>query len=111
MKDVIILAIRYLHFIGFAALLGGMMMQLQAEKRRVNYAMLSGAFTQLATGVAAVILTFADIDHMKVTAKLVVLIAIGALLFLYRKKVLLVSMYLILVALTLANIAIAVFWR
>ena len=65
-----------LHFIGLAALLGGWLVQMSAPTKVVNRAMLDGAFTQLATGLAMVGLAETvladdeDINHMKVGIKL-----------------------------------------
>lgn len=116
--DILIGIVLILHFVGLAALLGGVLVQVKdtiAGKGRIIAAMIHGALTQLVTGVALVGLLQAsggDVDNTKIAVKLAVVIVITVLVFVYRKKQPLASWVVWLVgALTLANIAIAVLWH
>lgn len=78
-----------LHFVGLASLLGGFLVQMKGRTKRVEAAMFHGALTQLVTGLALVGIAEAgdaDVNHMKVGIKLVVLIAITALVLVGRRK-------------------------
>lgn len=105
----------FVHLIGFAALFGGLFVQVRATPRVVNSAMLHGVLTQLVTGLLIVGLLEGmdeDVNHAKVGVKLVVALVIAVLAFANRKKPSIPSgLYLGLFALTVANVAVAVFWR
>jgi hypothetical protein len=116
--DILIGIVLILHFVGLAALLGGVLVQVKdtiAGKGRILAAMIHGALTQLVTGVALVGLLQAsggDVNNTKIAVKLAVVIVITILVFVFRKKQPLASWVVWLVgALTLANIAIAVLWH
>lgn len=105
----------FLHFIGLAALFGGLFVQVKAAPRVVNNAMLHGILTQLVTGLLLVGVLEGmdkDVDNAKIGVKLVVALAIGVLVFLNRRKRALPNgLYLTLMGLTVLNIGVAVFWR
>lgn len=110
-KDVLL----FLHFIGLAALFGGLFTQLRAEPRVVNAAVVHGALTQLVTGLALVGVNEADdavtVDHAKIGVKLAVLLVIGALVLKNRKASALSNgVFVTMLALTALNIGVAVFW-
>ncbi|MGB7982204.1 MAG: hypothetical protein WCF36_15590 [Candidatus Nanopelagicales bacterium] len=103
-----------LHFIGLAALLGGWLVQVSTSPRVVNRAMLDGAFTQLITGLALVGVAEAALDaelnHVKIGIKLLILLVITALVWVNRRKTALATgAWLAIGLLTIANIVIAVF--
>lgn len=104
----------FLHFLGLAALFGGLFTQLKASPRVVNAAMWHGALTQLVTGLLLVGLLEmddADVNHAKVGVKLVVALVIAALIFVNRKKQSLPDgLFFGLLGLTALNVAVAVFW-
>ena len=100
----------FLHFLGLASLLGGLLVQMGSSSRQVNAAMLYGALTQLVTGIVLLVLTLADANHLKVTVKLVILIVILVVVLLRRKKALTATHYYVLLGLTVLNVGIAVFW-
>jgi hypothetical protein len=106
--------ILFLHLVGFAALFGGMFVQLKASPRVVNAAMFHGVLTMLVTGLLSVGVMEglgADLDHVKIAAKLVVALVIAVLVFVNRKKPSLPDgLFLALMGLTLLNAALAVFW-
>jgi Na+-translocating ferredoxin:NAD+ oxidoreductase RnfD subunit len=106
----------FFHFIGLAALFGGLFVQIKAEPRVVNNAMFHGILTQLVTGLALVGVLEGmpdeDVNHAKIGVKLVVALVIGALVVVNRKKrVLPNGLYFALLGLTVLNIGVAVFWH
>lgn len=105
----------FLHFIGLAALFGGLFVQLKSDARVVNTAMIHGVVTQLVTGLLLVGVAEAGddaVDHTKIGVKLLVAFVIGALVLLHRKSpALKTGIYLALLGLTALNIAVAVFWH
>jgi hypothetical protein len=105
-----------LHFIGLAALLGGWLVQISSPTKVVNRAMVDGAFTQLATGLAMVGLAETvlsddeDVNHMKIGIKLLILLVITVLAWANRKKESVpTGVWAIIGGLTIVNIVIAVF--
>ena len=105
----------FLHFVGLASLFGGLFVQIKAAHRVVNSAVLHGILTQLVTGLLLVgVLEAGDhpVDHAKVGVKLLVALVIGVLAVTHRKRPALPDgVYFSMVGLTLANIAVAVFWH
>lgn len=107
-----------LHFIGLAALLGGVLVQVKdtiAGKGHVMIAMIHGALTQLVTGlllVGFIEMGGESINNGKIGTKLAIVIIITVLVLVYRKKKPVASWVIWTVgALTVANIAIAVLWQ
>lgn len=107
-----------LHFVGFAAILGGVLAQLTTAARgrgRVLPAIMHGAWLQLISGIALVGVIqgaqLGEIDNIKIAVKLVVLIVITVIAFLNRKKETAAGWVLpVIGGLTLLNVLIAVFW-
>jgi FtsH-binding integral membrane protein len=110
LRDVLV----FLHFIGLAAVFGGLFVQLRAEQRVVNSAVVHGILTQLVTGLLLVGVLEADdahVDNVKIGVKLAVALVIAVLAFANRKKPSLPSgLFFGLLGLTVLNIAVAVFW-
>ncbi|WP_148571230.1 hypothetical protein [Nocardioides caldifontis] len=103
----------FLHFLGLAALFGGLFTQLRATERVVNPAVLHGVLTQLVTGVLLVgvnEMDDADVDHAKVGVKLLVALVIGVLAVARRKQPLSGAVFGTMLALTALNVGVAVFW-
>jgi hypothetical protein len=104
----------FLHFVGLAALFGGLFVQLKADPKVVNNAMFHGILTQLVTGLAIVGVLEGmneEVDNAKIGVKLVVALVIGVLVVLNRKKRALPDgLFFGLMGLTLLNIGVAVFW-
>lgn len=90
--DVVINLFVALHIIGIAALLGGFFAQLKpmsAGEGRMTPGMLHGAFTMLATGVILVGLNEAndaDLNQIKIGAKLAVLVVVLGLVYVKRDE-------------------------
>lgn len=111
-----------LHFIGLASLFGGFITQLKAMSNKVAKivpAMVHGAWTAMITGVLLVgvaewrIAMGADfdVDHLKIGVKSAVVTIILILVMANRKRETVPSSVFGLIgALTLTNVALAVFW-
>lgn len=101
---------RFLHFLGLAALLGGLLVQMRAAPRAVNAAVLHGAIAQMVTGIALLLLTLQDADHLKVTVKLAFLVVILVVILVRRRSTLTPPLFAAVLSLTLVNVGLAVFW-
>ena len=104
-----------LHLIGFAALLGGVLVQLRSKEPEVNAAMLHGSLTLLITGLALVILEEIGpnpVNYVKVAIKLVVS-AIVVLLVVKNRKFASIprGLWGLIGGLTIADAAVAVLWQ
>jgi hypothetical protein len=104
-----------LHLIGFAALLGGVLVQLRSKEPEVNAAMLHGSLTLLITGLALVILVEIrpdPVNYVKVAIKLVVS-AIVVLLVVKNRKFASIprGLWGLIGGLTIINAAVAVLWQ
>lgn len=108
------LVLLLIHVLGFAALLGGLLVQLGTGEKSVNNAMRDGSGTAFLAGLLLVgVLEAGDtaVDHGKVAVKfaigLVVLVLVMANL---RKPRIPDGLFYGLLALTVANVAVALFW-
>lgn len=108
------LVLLFVHILGFAALLGGLLGQVRDQEHRVNSLMRDGAGTAFLAGLALVgVLEAGDTspDHAKIGVKfaigLVVLVLVMANL---RKPTIPKGLFFGILGLTVLNIAIAVFW-
>jgi hypothetical protein len=110
------LILRYAHLIGFALLLGGAIAQYLSGTIRINTAMIWGAGVQVVTGLAlsAPLRGGGDLEPApaKLAVKGLVAIMIFIMVFFSRKRETVnTGHFMAIVGLTLANAAIAVFWR
>lgn len=108
------LILLFVHVLGFAALVGGLLAQVREPTKVVNAAMRDGAGTAFLAGLLLVgVLEAGDgpVDHVKVGVKfavgLVVLVLVMANL---RKPSIPQGLFYGLLLLTVANVAVAVFW-
>jgi hypothetical protein len=108
------LVLLLLHVLGFAALLGGLLVQMGTGEKSVNSAMRDGSGTAFLAGLLLVgVLEAGDttVDHAKVAVKfaigLVVLVLVMANV---RKPRIPDGLFYGLLALTVANVAVALFW-
>ena len=108
------LILLFVHVLGFAALIGGLLAQAGTGEKRVNGAMRDGAGTAFLAGRALVgVLSAGDQepDNTKAGVKLLVGLVILVLVMAnMRKPSIPQGLYVGLLVLTLANIAVAVFW-
>ncbi|KAA9156855.1 hypothetical protein F6B41_03815 [Microbacterium lushaniae] len=107
-----------LHIIGVVALLGGVLYQIGAMrqgKARVLPAMLHGAWTMLVTGVVLVGLQYPlgnDVNNVKISVKLAVLVAIIVIALVNRKRETLAAWVLPAIGgLTVLNVVLATVWK
>ncbi|WP_435743470.1 hypothetical protein [Nocardioides sp. SYSU DS0663] len=112
--DTVRLILLFVHILGFAALLGGLLVQAREPFKQVNAAMRDGAGTAVLAGLALVGVLEAgdgDLNHAKIGAKLVVGLVILALVMAnIRKERIPQGLWAGLLVLTVLNIALAVFW-
>lgn len=104
----------FIHLIGFASLFGGAAVQLRDAVKVVNSAMLYGALLQVVSGLLLVgVIEGQDdpLDHTKVAVKFVIALVIAVLCWVNRRKSAVpAGLFNGIVLLTLANVAVAVFW-
>ncbi|MFG2037462.1 hypothetical protein [Dactylosporangium sp. NPDC048998] len=110
------LTLLFLHLIGFALLLGGSVAQYLTGRLRINPAMLWGAGIQVVTGLGLAAPLRGGGEHEPPTAKLAVKLVIGLMIFVMaffsrKREGVNRGHFLALVGLTIANAAVAVFWR
>lgn len=115
--DVLINVFVALHVIGIAALLGGFLTQMKAMGEgtaRFGPAMLHGALTMLATGVALVGLNQADdqaVNNVKIGVKLAILVVVLGLVYVKRDEERVdKAVFGAVGGLTAANVFIATLW-
>ena len=109
-----------LHFIGLAYLLGSFLVQVKdiaKGKGRVLRGMVDGSLLQLITGLAltgiysAHLIEGEEVNNTKIAVKLVVLLVIVALVFIFRKREIAPSWVLWAIGgLTTLNVVLAVAW-
>jgi hypothetical protein len=103
-----------LHVLGFAALFGGLVVQARSSEKSVNAAMRDGVGTAFLAGLLLVgVLESGDepVNHAKIGVKF----AIGLVLLVLvmansRKPTIPQGLWVGLVLLSVANIAVAIFW-
>ncbi|ABL83105.1 MULTISPECIES: hypothetical protein [unclassified Nocardioides] len=102
------------HMLGFAALVGGLLVQARSPEKTVNSLMRDGAGTAFVAGLLLVGVIEADggtLDNAKIAVKgvigLVILVLVMANL---RKERIANGLWALLLILTVANICVAVFW-
>ena len=110
------LVLRYAHLIGFALLLGGAVMQYLSARLRINPAMLWGSIIQVVTGLAlsAPLRGGGDDEPspVKLGVKLLLAVLIFIMVFVPRKRNDVNRGHFIgIIVMTLANAAVATFWR
>ena len=112
--DTLRLVLLFLHILGFAALIGGLIVQLGVADKVVNSAMRDGAGTAFVAGLALVgVLEAGDgeVNHAKVGVKLVIGLVILALVMAnLRKPKIPDGLFYGILALSVINVAVAVFW-
>ncbi len=107
------LVLLFVHILGYAALLGGLLVQLRSETRAVNSLMRDGIGTAFLAGLllVGVLESLGSPDHAKIGVKFAIGLVILVLVMVnMRKPRIPQGLYLGLLVLTIANIAVAVFW-
>ena len=112
--DTLRLILLFVHILGFAALIGGLLAQGKDPVKRVNGAMRDGSGTAVLAGLALVGVLEAgdgDVNHAKIAVKLVIGVVILALVMMnLRKEQISQALWTLLLVLSVANVAVAVFW-
>jgi hypothetical protein len=107
-------ALVLLHLIGFACLLGGLLVQTRSSSPEVNGAMVTGAWLELITGaglVALIVLSAQRIEYAQLGVKLAVTLFVVLLVTKNRKfESIPRGLWALISAMTLANTVIAVVW-
>ncbi len=112
--EILRLVLLFLHVLGFAALFGGLVVQARNSEKSVNAAMRDGVGTAFLAGLLLVgVLESGDdpVNHAKIGVKF----AIGLVLLVLvmansRKPTIPQGLWVGLVLLSVANIAVAIFW-
>ncbi|MEU4428595.1 hypothetical protein AB0F81_48925 [Actinoplanes sp. NPDC024001] len=110
------LILLFIHLVGFALLLGGAITQFLSGRYRINPAVLWGAVIQLVSGIglSAPLRGGGDDepDPIKLGVKLLFAVMIFIMVFIPRKRESVNKGHFIgIIALTLVNAAVAVFWH
>lgn len=113
--EILRLVLLFLHVLGFAALLGGLLSQVTSPEKRVLGVMRDGVGTAFLTGLFLVgvleATDGADPDHVKIGVKFVIgLVLLGLVMANMRKPRIPDGLYWGLLALSVVNVAVAVFW-
>lgn len=112
--EIVRLVLLLLHLLGFSALLGGLLVQAKEPVKRVNSLMRDGAGTAVLAGLLLVGVLESgdgDVNHAKVGVKLTIGIVILALVMMnLRKERIPQALWALLLALTIGNIVVALFW-
>lgn len=108
------LVLLFLHVLGFAALFGGLVAQARSSEKSVNAAMRDGVGTAFLTGLLLVgVLESGDdpVDQAKIGVKFTIALVLLVLVMANtRKPTIPQGLWAGLVLLSVANIAVAIFW-
>ena len=112
--EILRLVLLFVHILGFAALIGGLLVQVREPQKSVNSAMRDGAGTAFLAGLLLVGVLEAgdgDVNHAKIGVKFAVgLIILVLVMANARKPSIPQGLYVGLLALSVLNVALAVFW-
>lgn len=108
------LVLLFLHLVGFAALLGGLLVQVRSPEKVVNAPVRDGAGTAFLAGLLLVGVLEAGepaVDHTKVGVKFAIGLVVLVLVMANGRKPRIPSgLFFGILALVVANLAVAVFW-
>lgn len=107
------LVLLFVHILGYAALLGGLLVQVRDDTKVVNSLMRDGIGTAFVAGLllVGVLESLGTPDHAKIGVKFAIgLIILVLVMVNMRKPSIPKGLYFGLLALTVINIAVAVFW-
>lgn len=111
--DTLRLILLFLHILGYAALLGGLLIQVRSGEKQVNSLMRDGIGTAFVTGIllVGVLESVGEPDHVKIAVKFAIALVLLVLVMAnMRKPSIPNGLYYGLLALTVVNIGVAVFW-
>jgi uncharacterized membrane protein len=108
------LVLLFLHVLGFAALFGGLVVQAKSSEKSVNAAMRDGVGTAFLAGLLLVgVLESGDdpVNHAKIGVKFAIgLVLLVLVMANVRKPTIPQGLWAGLLLLSVANIAVAIFW-
>ncbi len=107
------LVLLFVHILGYAALLGGLLVQVREDGKAVNALMRDGIGTAFVAGLllVGVLESLGSPDHAKIGVKFAIGLVILVLVMANaRKPSIPKGLYFGLLALTIVNMAVAVFW-
>ena len=112
--EILRLVLLFLHVLGFAALFGGLVVQARNSEKSVNAAMRDGVGTAFLAGLLLVgVLESGDdpVNHAKIGVKFTIgLVLLVLVMANTRKPTIPQGLWAGLVLLSVANIAVAIFW-
>lgn len=112
--EILRLVLLFLHLLGFAALFGGLVVQARDSEKTVNAAMRDGIGTAFLAGLLLVgVLEAGDdpVNHAKIGVKFVIgLVLLVLVMANTRKPTIPQGLWAGLLALSVLNVAVAVFW-
>jgi hypothetical protein len=115
--ELLVQVLVFLHLLGLAAVLGGFLLQVRAEPRRIVPMQWHGILTQLVTGVllAGLVPQVDDLEgtsfYPKITVKLVLAVVALVLVTVNRRRdSITTGVWATIGAIELVNMAIAIFW-
>lgn len=107
------LLLRYLHLLGFAAVVGGWFVSWLSKRYNINTAMLYGIAVQLATGIVLYGMAGSDANHMKLGIKFLLALMLAVMIVVpWWKKRERVSAghFWAIGGIALVTVGVAVFW-
>ena len=111
--DTLRLILLFVHMLGFAALIGGLLAQ-RGTTKRINAAVRDGAGLAFVAGLGLVGVleaNDADVNHAKIAVKLVISLVVLVLVMAnVRKERISQNLWALLLVLSIANVAVALFW-
>ncbi|MCW2834337.1 MAG: hypothetical protein JWN68_2290 [Nocardioides sp.] len=112
--EILRLVLLFLHLLGFAALFGGLVVQARESDKSVNAAMRDGVGTAFLAGLLLVgVLEAGDaeVNHAKIGVKFVIgLVLLVLVMANVRKPTIPQGLWAGLLLLSVANVAVALFW-
>ena len=112
--DILRHVLLFIHVLGFAALLGGLLVQVREPEKKANALMRDGSGTAFVAGIALVGVLEAgdaDVNHMKIGIKMLLALVILVLVMAnLRKPRISNGLYWTIFVLTLVTIGTAIFW-
>lgn len=106
-----------IHLLGFAALFGGLLVQIREPEKKANSLMRDGSGTAVVAGILLVgIIEMSghhdDLNYIKIGVKLVVgIVILGLVMSQLRKPRISDGLYWTIFGLTLVNLLVAVMWQ
>ncbi|WP_026929914.1 hypothetical protein [Glycomyces tenuis] len=111
--DFVELLLRYLHLLGFAAVVGGWFTAWLSKRYKINTAMLYGIAAQLATGIVLYGLAGEDANHAKLGVKFLLALLLAVMIAVpwwKKRKTVAPGHFWAIGGMALVTAGVAVFW-